>query len=64
VAPLFAGGTVYAWSEILEAAEIPGRSDVGALRILTRATCDIPCTELPAGDGVILELDYWALMVR
>jgi len=64
VAPLFAGGTVYAWSEILEAAEIRGRSDVGALRILTRATCDLPCTEFPAGDGVILELDYWALMVR
>ena len=64
VAPLFAGGTVYAWSEILEAAEILGRSDVGALRILTRATCNLPCTEFPAGDGVILELDYWALMVR
>lgn len=64
VAPLFAGGTVYAWSEILETAEIPGREDVGALRILTRATCDLPCTEFPVGEGVILELDYWALMVR
>ncbi len=70
VAPLFAGGTVFAWSEILETAEIPGRSDVGALRILTRATRDLPCTEFPVEDGapekpgVILELDYWALMVR
>lgn len=64
VAPLFAGGTVYAWSEIVETAEIPGRSDVGALRILTRATCDLPCAEFPAGDGVILDLDYWALTVR
>src|SRR3990172_7890088 len=32
VAPLFAGDTVYAWSEILEKAELPGRRDVGALR--------------------------------
>ena len=70
VAPLFAGGTVFAWSEILAAAEIPDRSDVGALRILTRATRDLPCAEFPTADGtpetpgVILELDYWALMVR
>jgi 2-methylfumaryl-CoA hydratase len=70
VAPLFAGGTVFAWSEILETAGLPGRRDVGALRILTRATRDLPCTDFPVEDGtpdqpgVILELDYWALMVR
>ncbi len=70
VAPLFAGGTVYAWSEVLETADVPGRSDVGALRLLTRATRDVPCAEFPQEDGapdkpgVILELDYWALMVR
>ncbi len=70
VAPLFAGATVFAWSEILETAEIPGRDDVGALRILTRATRDLPCTDHPLADGsaeapgVILEFDYWALMVR
>ena len=70
VAPLFAGGTVFAWSEIIETAELPGRSDVGALRIVTRATRDVPCTEFPVEDGapdkpgVILELDYWAFMVR
>ncbi|WP_373505072.1 MaoC family dehydratase [Aestuariivirga sp.] len=70
VAPLFAGGTVFAWSEILESADVPGRSDVGALRILTRATRDLPCPEFPVVDGtpdtpgVILELDYWALMPR
>lgn len=70
VAPLFAGGTVFAWSEILATAELPGRADVGALRILTRATRDVPCAEFPVEDGtpdkpgVILELDYWALMVR
>ena len=32
VAPLFAGDTVYAWSEVLEKAELPGRTDVGALQ--------------------------------
>ena len=70
VAPLFAGGTVFAWSEILETADVAGRSDVGALRIVTRATRDLPCTDFPVADGtaetpgVILELDYWVLMVR
>ena len=70
VAPLFAGGTVFAWSEIIETAELPGRNDVGALRIVTRATRDVPCAEFPVEDGapnkpgVVLELDYWALMVR
>ena len=29
VAPLFAGGTVYAWSEVLAKSELPGRDDVG-----------------------------------
>jgi 2-methylfumaryl-CoA hydratase len=70
VAPLFAGDTVYAWSEILDTADIPGRSDVGALRVRTVATKNQPCAANPrkAGDGydpaVILDLDYWAMMVR
>jgi 2-methylfumaryl-CoA hydratase len=68
VAPLFAGGTVYAWSEIRDAQPLRGRGDVGALRILTRATRDVPCTEFPVMDGavdkpgVILEWDYWGLI--
>ena len=68
VAPLFAGDTVYAWSEISDTADIPGRSDVGALRIRTVATKNQPCAAFPdkAGEGydpaVILDLDYWALM--
>ncbi len=66
VAPLFAGGTVFAWSEIRDKVELPGRSDVGALRIVTRAARDVPCTEFPVAEnpGVILELDYWALLPR
>jgi 2-methylfumaryl-CoA hydratase len=67
VAPLFAGGTVFAWSEIRDKVT---HGDVGALRIVTRATRDLPCTDYPVEDGtaekpgVILELDYWALIPR
>jgi 2-methylfumaryl-CoA hydratase len=70
VAPLFAGLTVFAWTEVLETAEIPGRDDVGALRLRTIATKDQPCADFPReADGgydasVILDLDYWALMPR
>jgi 2-methylfumaryl-CoA hydratase len=70
VAPLFAGDTVYAWSEVLAVADLPGRSDVGALRLRTVATKNQPCGAFPdrAGEGydpaVILDLDYWALMPR
>lgn len=65
VAPLFAGGTVFAWSEIIDKVS---HGDVGALRIVTRATRDLPCAEFPVEDGtaekpgVILELDYWAFI--
>ena len=34
VAPLFAGGTVFAWSQVLVRAELPGRTDVGAMRLV------------------------------
>ena len=71
VAPLFAGDTVFAWSEVLESAELPGRSDVGALRLRLVATKNRPCNEYPLkhdathyDDGVILEFDYWALLPR
>jgi 2-methylfumaryl-CoA hydratase len=70
VAPLFAGLTVFAWSEVLETAELPGRKDVGALRLRTIATKDRPCPDFPLKDGddydpaVILDLDYWVLMPR
>ena len=70
VAPLFAGGTVFAWSEVLSKSELPGRDDVGALRLRTVATKDQPCDAFPLKqDGadhpaVILDLDYWVLMPR
>lgn len=70
VAPLFAGLTVFAWSEILDAADLPGRDDVGALRVRTIATKDRPCGDFPfRGEedydpSVILDLDYWVLIPR
>ena len=70
VAPLFAGGTVYAWSEVLAKAELPGRDDVGGLRLRTVATSDKPCADFPFKTGdeydpaVLLDLDYWVLMPR
>ncbi len=72
VAPLFSGLTVHAWTEVLETAEIPGRDDVGALRLRTIATKDKPCTNYPLLEegtnnykpSVILDIDYWALAPR
>jgi 2-methylfumaryl-CoA hydratase len=70
VAPLFAGSTVFAWSEVLAKSELPGRNDVGALRLRTVATRDRPCGDFPYKVGeeydpaVILDLDYWALIPR
>jgi 2-methylfumaryl-CoA hydratase len=70
VNPLFAGCTVFAWSEVLATADIPGRNDVGALRLRTIATKDRSCADFPAKTGdeydpaVILDLDYWALLPK
>jgi 2-methylfumaryl-CoA hydratase len=71
VAPLFAGDTVYAWSEVLEKAEIPGRGDIGALRVRLVAVKNRTCAEFPlkteSGDyaeGVILDLDLWLVLPR
>ena len=70
VAPLFAGDTVYAWSEVLASAELPGRGDVGALRLRLVAAKNRPCADHPLKQGdqydpsVILDFDYWALLPR
>ncbi|MES1200832.1 MAG: MaoC family dehydratase [Pseudomonadota bacterium] len=64
VAPLFAGDTIYAWSEVLDKADL-GRA--GALRLRLVATKNKPATDFPyknnAGEydpAVILDFDYWA----
>jgi len=69
-APLFAGDTVFAWSEVIDKAALPGRTDVGALRLRTVATKDRPCPDFPLREGggydsaVVLDLDYWVLIPR
>ncbi|NDA46625.1 MAG: MaoC family dehydratase [Alphaproteobacteria bacterium] len=68
VAPIFAGETVFAWSEILDKAKLDGRDDVAAVRLRTIATKDHPCSDFPLQDNetyhpaIILDLDYWVLM--
>ncbi len=64
VAPLFAGETVYAWSEVLDKADL---GDAGALRLRLVATKNQACTDFPFKDGsgayeacVILDFDFWA----
>jgi 2-methylfumaryl-CoA hydratase len=71
VAPSFAGDTIYAWSEILETAEIPLRHDVGAVRarlvaLKNRACADFPLKTASGEDaeGVVLDLDLWLVLPR
>ena len=67
VSPLFAGDTICAWSEVLDKAhtDAPG---VGAIRLRLVAVKDgAPAGALRNRDGkylpgVLLDLDYWALM--
>jgi 2-methylfumaryl-CoA hydratase len=68
-APCFAGDTVYAWSQVLSRDALPGRDDLGALRLRTVATKDRSCHDFPGHDGaadpaVLLDLDYTVLMPR
>ncbi|MGF1594244.1 MAG: MaoC family dehydratase [Kiloniellaceae bacterium] len=74
-APSFAGDTIYAWSEVLERMEVPGRSDLGALRLRSVAVKDLDCAAFPyretsdeGRDGyhpaVVLDLDYTVLLPR
>nr|WP_018997626.1 MaoC family dehydratase [Hirschia maritima] len=69
VNPLFAGDTVYAWSEVIEKADIS--QGFGALRLRLVATKDLPCADFPykGEDGkylenVILDFDYWAAIPK
>lgn len=73
VAPTFAGDTLRAFTEVVECAEIPGRADVGALRLRLSAVKNVSAAELPAVPSllsgtkeprIVLELDYWALFPR
>jgi 2-methylfumaryl-CoA hydratase len=65
VAPLFAGDTIYAWSQVLDKIELT--DGTGALRLRLVATKNQACAGFPDLDGnniydpaVILDFDYWA----
>ena len=69
-APCFAGDTVYAWSEVLAKGVTPMPS-VGALRLRLVAVKNRPAAGFPHkapdgkhAEGVVLDLDYWALIPR
>jgi len=71
VAPVFAGDTIYAWSEVLDAIEMPRHKDLGALRLRTIAAKNQACADFPSRgpDGayhpaVVLDLDYTVLIKR
>jgi 2-methylfumaryl-CoA hydratase len=67
--PLFAGSTVYAWSQVLERAELSPTA--GALRLRLVATKDYPCADFPLRDEsgayqphVLLDFDHWVAIPR
>lgn len=73
--PTFAGDTLYAWSEVLDKWELPGRSDLGALRLRLVGVKNQPASQFAGThveeDGkrryhpnVVLDLDYTALLPR
>jgi len=69
VNPLFAGDTVFAWSEVLDKQPLAERNDLGALRLRLVATKNLPCEAFPDKDAegrylenAVLDFDYWALV--
>jgi len=67
VSPLFAGDTVCAWSEVLDKADTPAPG-VGALRlrlVAHKPEASVGQLRTETGkylSGVLLDIDYWALM--
>lgn len=78
--PTFAGDTLYCWTEVLEQWPLPGRSDIGALRLRLVGLKNCTPQQLagthtePAPDSsatrgryrpeVVLDLDYTVIMPR
>ncbi len=68
VNPLFAGDTLYAWSEVLAKEDM---GEIGALRLRLVAVKNKPATDFPfkndAGEydpNVVLDFDYWAAIPK
>jgi len=69
VNPLFAGDTVFAWSEVLDKADLG--EGLGALRLRLVAVKNRACVDFPRHDAegkylpdVILDFDYWAAIPK
>ncbi len=72
--PTFAGDTLYAYSKVLDKQPLPGREDLGALRLRLVACKNLEDDRTPyrvERDGkqvyepsVVLDLDYWVSMPR
>mgnify|MGYP001591532927 CR=1 FL=1 len=75
--PTFAGDTIYAFSEVLDRAELVGRADAGALRVRLCAVKNVDPSEdkierrvadekgqLVPHPQMVLELDQWLLVPR
>ncbi len=74
--PTFANDTVYAYSEVLDTAAIPGCTDAGALRLRMVALKNVDMAKDPVPlkvekegkesyhPSVVLDLDYWVLMPK
>ncbi len=63
VNPLFAGDTLYAWSEVLGKADLGA---CGALRLRLVGVKNKPATSFPGEDdpNVVLDFDYWAAIPK
>jgi 2-methylfumaryl-CoA hydratase len=68
VAPYFAGRTLFAWSQVIQAADL---GPCGALRLRTIATVDHPCDDMPSLDdngtshpAIVLDMDYWVAVPK
>jgi 2-methylfumaryl-CoA hydratase len=70
--PTFAGDTLYARTEVLEQWPLPGRADVGALRLRLLGLKNLPPAMLESATGpdgkphpnVVLDFDYTVIMPR
>ena len=67
VNPLFAGDTLYAWSEVLDKTDL---GEAGALRLRLVAAKNRACADFPDKSGgeydpsVVLDFDYWAAIPK
>ncbi|MES9876451.1 MAG: MaoC family dehydratase [Candidatus Sedimenticola sp. PURPLELP] len=73
--PAFAGDTFYAYSEVLDKWQLPGRTDLGALRLRTLGIKNMESEKIESPkidvdgrqcyhENLVLDLDYTVLMPR